>query len=59
MFFYILRRDGQYAGVTMWSGSSERPRRFVVNDGTKRYEIAKHLYEGTAKDWPPMPRERR
>jgi len=59
MFFYILRRDGEHAGVTMWSGSSEHPRRYVVNDGTKRYEIGKFLYQGSAKDWPPMPRERR
>jgi N4-(beta-N-acetylglucosaminyl)-L-asparaginase len=58
MFYYILRKDGAYAGVSMWSGSGEHPRRYVVNDGTKRYETAKFLYQGSAKDWPPMPRER-
>ena len=59
MFFYILRRDGAYAGVSMWSGAGpgQHPRRFAVHDGTKRYENAKALFQGVAKDWPPMPRE--
>lgn len=56
MFYYILRRDGAYAGVSMWSGSGEHPRRFVVHDGTRRYETAKYLYEGVAKSWPPEPK---
>jgi N4-(beta-N-acetylglucosaminyl)-L-asparaginase len=61
MFYYILRKDGAYAGVSLWSGADEKPRRYVVNDGTKRYEIAKYLFEGNAKSWPPTPtaRERR
>ena len=33
MHFYILRKDGAYAGVTMWSGSPEHPARFAVADG--------------------------
>jgi hypothetical protein len=28
----------------------------VVHDGEKRYETAKFLFQGSAKDWPPMPR---
>jgi N4-(beta-N-acetylglucosaminyl)-L-asparaginase len=55
MFYYILRKDGAYAGVTLWAGKGDHPRRYVVNDGTKRYETAKYLFEGTPKDWPPMP----
>lgn len=57
MFFYVLRRDGAYAGVSLWSGSGpgQHPRRFAVHDGTKRYEEAKALFQGVAKEWPPMP----
>lgn len=56
MIFYILRRDGQYACVSLWSNGSEKARQFVVHDGTKRSETAKFLYEGSPKDWPPTPR---
>ena len=55
MFFYVLRRDGAYAGVSMWSGSGQHPRRFAVHDGARRYETAKALFQGVAKEWPPMP----
>ena len=57
MFYYVLRKDGQYAGVSLWSNAGEKARQYVVHDGTKRYETAKFLYQGSAKDWPPMPRE--
>ncbi len=56
MFFYVLRKDGAYAGVAMWSGSPERPRHFAVHDGTKRYETAVALYQGKSIGWPPTPR---
>jgi N4-(beta-N-acetylglucosaminyl)-L-asparaginase len=61
MHFYILRRDGAYAGVTMWSGSPEHPARFAVADGngSARHEVAKALFQGNPKNWPPMPKERR
>jgi N4-(beta-N-acetylglucosaminyl)-L-asparaginase len=61
MHFYILRRDGAYAGVTMWSGPAEHPARFAVADGNGpgRHEVAKALYQGNPKNWPPMPKERR
>lgn len=61
MHFYILRRDGAYAGVTMWSGSAEHPFSFAVADGNgeARHEVAKALFQGTPKNWPPMPKERR
>ncbi len=29
MSFYILRRDGAYAGVSLWSGTTQHPRRFA------------------------------
>src|SRR5579864_8419235 len=61
MHFYILRKDGMYAGVSMWSGSAEHPARFAVADGNgpARHEVAKALYQGNPKDWPPMPRGRK
>jgi len=48
--FYALRKDGQYAGASLWSGgaSEERQRRaeFAVNDGTgSRLEDCAYLLE--------------
>src|SRR6202035_985580 len=59
MHYYILRKDGAYAGVSMWSGSAEHPARFAVNDGSGpgRLEVAKALFQGNPKNWPPMPKE--
>jgi N4-(beta-N-acetylglucosaminyl)-L-asparaginase len=59
MNYYILRKDGAYAGVTMWSGSPERPARFCVHDGTKRLEPCIALFQGQALDYPPGARMRR
>jgi len=61
MHFYILRKDGAYAGVSMWSGPADRPYKFAIADGNgpARHEVAKALYQGNPKDWPPMPRGRR
>lgn len=56
MVFYILRKDGAYAGVSMWSGAETRPASFAVHDGTKRLENCKFLYKGAAGSWPPMPK---
>jgi N4-(beta-N-acetylglucosaminyl)-L-asparaginase len=61
MHYYILRKDGAYAGVTLWSGPADRPYRFAVADGNgvARHEVAKALFQGNPKDWPPMPKGRR
>jgi N4-(beta-N-acetylglucosaminyl)-L-asparaginase len=61
MHYYILRKDGAYAGVSMWSGSAEHPARFAVADGNgpARHEVAKALFQGNPKDWPPLPRARK
>jgi N4-(beta-N-acetylglucosaminyl)-L-asparaginase len=56
MVYYILRKDGVYAGVSMWSGAPNRPITFAVNDGTKRVENCKYLHQGVASGWPPMPK---
>jgi len=56
MSFYILRRDGAYAGVSLWSGPANHPRRFaVIDERGKRYENAVVLIEGASLGWPPMP----
>jgi N4-(beta-N-acetylglucosaminyl)-L-asparaginase len=61
MHYYILRKDAAYAGVSLWSGPPDRPARFAVADGNGpgRHEVAKALFQGDAKNWPPMPRGRR
>src|SRR5215467_4079194 len=56
MVYYILRKDGAYAGVSMWSGAENRPISFAVHDGAKRLENCKFLYKGAASSWPPMPK---
>ncbi len=53
MNFYILRKDGAYAGCTLWSGAPERPARFTVHDGNKRQEKCVALYQGVALGYPP------
>jgi N4-(beta-N-acetylglucosaminyl)-L-asparaginase len=55
MSYYILRKDGAYAGVCMWSGPPDHLRRFAIHDGTKRYETAVALFQGKSIGWPPMP----
>jgi N4-(beta-N-acetylglucosaminyl)-L-asparaginase len=55
MTYYVVRKDGAYAGVTMWSGTGEWGKRFAVHDGTRRYEKCAHLFEGEPIDWPPVP----
>jgi len=56
MVYYILRKDGAYAGVSLW-GSPKRPRGFAVCDGQgSRIEKTVALFEGESIDWPPIPR---
>ena len=60
MSYYVLRKDGAYAGVSLWSGSAEHPRRFAVHDGDgKRYENTVALFQGQSQGWPPMPGRKR
>jgi N4-(beta-N-acetylglucosaminyl)-L-asparaginase len=56
MTYYILRKDGAYAGVCLWEGySAGHPHRFSVHDGTLREEVATPLLKGYSEDWPPFP----
>ena len=59
MHYYILRKDGAYASVTLWSGPADRPRRFAVHDGEKRMESCAALFQGVALGWPPMPQKKK
>ena len=55
MQFYVLRKDGAYAGCSLWSHDDSANRRhFMVNDGVKRLEESTFLFEGTPIDWPPV-----
>lgn len=58
MIYYILRKDGAYASVTLWSGPADRPRKFAVHDGEKRLEASTALFQGVALGWPPMPQKK-
>jgi N4-(beta-N-acetylglucosaminyl)-L-asparaginase len=56
MTYYILRKDGAYAGVSLWEGySAGHPHKFVVHDGTLRSEVATPLLKGYSQEWPPFP----
>lgn len=56
MTYYILRKDGVYAGVSLWEGySAGHPHKFAVHDGTLRSEVATPLLKGYSQEWPPFP----
>jgi len=56
MEYYIVRKDGAYAGVSLWSTSpTGRPRVFAVNDANGyRVEKCAYLLEGGSLEWPPF-----
>jgi N4-(beta-N-acetylglucosaminyl)-L-asparaginase len=55
MEYYIVRKDGAYAGCSLWSTSpTGKPRVFAVHDGTYRVEKCTALLEGAAIEWPPF-----
>src|SRR5205807_3694 len=58
MVFYILRKDGAYAGVSLWSNSPDSPHQFAVHDGSKRLEKTVALFQGASIDWPIEPKLR-
>ncbi|MGC2474275.1 MAG: N(4)-(beta-N-acetylglucosaminyl)-L-asparaginase [Candidatus Sulfotelmatobacter sp.] len=56
MTYYVLRKDGAYAGLSLWEGySAGHPHTFVVHDGTLRSETATPLLKGYSQEWPPFP----
>jgi N4-(beta-N-acetylglucosaminyl)-L-asparaginase len=57
MIYYILRKDGVYAGVSLWEGyAPEKPHKIAVHDGTKRAEKTVALFKGASQDFPPEPK---
>ena len=58
MQYYIVRKDGAYAGVSLWSHSASKvPRQYTVHDGTRRLENFVSLLEGSPLPFPPQARE--
>jgi N4-(beta-N-acetylglucosaminyl)-L-asparaginase len=56
MTYYILRKDGAYAGVSLWEGYSKgNPHKIAIHDGTLRAEITTPLFKGYSQEFPPFP----
>ena len=56
MTYYILRKDGAYAGVSLWEGYSQgHPHKIAVHDGNLRAEVTVSLYKGFSQEFPPFP----
>jgi N4-(beta-N-acetylglucosaminyl)-L-asparaginase len=57
MTFYILRKDGAYAGVSLWEGyGPDHPHKIAVHDGTRRSETTVSLLKGSSQGYPPFPK---
>ncbi len=57
MTYYVLRKDGQYAGVSLWEGYEPgKPHKICVHDGNKRTEKTVSLFQGASQDFPPKPK---
>ena len=57
MTYYILRKDGAYAGVSLWEGYAKgHPHKIAVHDGTPRSEVTVSLLQGYSQDFPPEPK---
>jgi len=56
MTYYILRKDGAYAGVSLWEGYTEHEKhQIAVHDGTPRSEVTVALFKGASHEFPPFP----
>jgi N4-(beta-N-acetylglucosaminyl)-L-asparaginase len=56
MTYYILRKDGAYAGVSLWEGYEPgKPHTIAVHDGTRRSENTVAMFKGWSQDFPPEP----
>src|SRR5262245_2931385 len=57
MTYYILRKDGAYAGVSLWEGYEPgKPHQIAVHDGTRRAEATVALYTGVSQEFPTFPK---
>lgn len=56
MTYYVLRKDGAYAGVSLWEGYTEgQPHKIAVHDGTRRAEKTVAVFPGSSQEFPPFP----
>jgi len=56
MTYYILRKDGAYAGVSLWEGYEKgNLHKIGVHDGTRRSEPTVALFKGFSQDLPAVP----
>ena len=54
--YYVLRKDGAYAGVSLWEGyTPDKPHRIAVHDGDLRAEKTVSLLKGSSQEFPPFP----
>ena len=57
MTYYVLRKDGAYAGVSLWDGYEPgNPHKIAVHDGTRRAEKTVALFKGSSQEFPPFPK---
>jgi N4-(beta-N-acetylglucosaminyl)-L-asparaginase len=57
MTYYILRKDGAYAGVSLWEGyDPSKIHKIAVHDGSKRAEKTVAMFKGFSQDFPPPPK---
>ena len=55
MTYFILRKDGAYAGVSLWDGYRPgEPHKIAVHDGVRRAEKTVSLFAGMSRKWPPV-----
>jgi N4-(beta-N-acetylglucosaminyl)-L-asparaginase len=56
MTYYILRKDGAYAGVSLWEGYSKgHPHKIAVHDGSLHADVTVSLFKGFSQEFPPFP----
>ena len=56
MTYYVLRKDGAYAGVSLWEGyTPDKPHKIAVHDGSLRAEKTVALLKGSSQEFPPFP----
>jgi len=57
MTYYILRKDGAYAGVSLWEGyTTDTWHKIAIHDGTRRAEKTVALLKGASQEFPPAPK---
>jgi len=57
MTYYVLRKDGVYAGVSLWDGyAPDDIHKIAVHDGTRRLEKTVSMFKGYSQEFPPFPK---